>query len=257
VSERHRSVLVGAFAVGAILIVIAGALFISGSGLGVERIRVVMAFDGSLRGLNVGAPVALRGVTIGQITGIQLRLEPEAGDLTMLVEADLEPDNVQLPQPLDEELARELVKRGLRAQLGMQSLLTGLLYVQLDFHPDSESRLASIDSPYPQIPTIPTELEQFRASLESIDFVSITESFDRVASGLDELLSSGELQALPGTLQETLAAIRKASDGLGSAVDQGAPRVATLLDDGSRIMGQLETRLPQILDSLENSLAQL
>ena len=69
-SEKPHTVAIGAFIVGALLIAISGLIFIGGSGFGSDRNKVFMVFDGSVKGLSVGAPVALRGVQIGQVTDI-------------------------------------------------------------------------------------------------------------------------------------------------------------------------------------------
>lgn len=256
-SERRASILVGAFAVGALLIAVVGALFFAGTGIGVERTRVVMAFEGSLRGLNVGAPVALRGVTVGQVTDIDLLLNAELGDLDMVVTAEIDSGTVQLVGRVEEDLPAELVKRGLRAQLGVQSLLTGLLYVQLDFHPQEEASVADIDSPLPQIPTIPTEMEVLRSSLERIDYAAVTDSLDRIASSLDSLLSSEDTQAIPAALRSTLDSVSAASASLESALEDNSARLATLLDNGSDSLAHINTQLPAMSASINGSLQNL
>ena len=61
---------IGAFVVGAIVLVIAGVLLFGGGKFFQEKIPYVMFFDSSVEGLNVGAPVVFRGVQIGQVTEI-------------------------------------------------------------------------------------------------------------------------------------------------------------------------------------------
>ena len=156
-SDKPNTMAIGAFVTGALLIAITTVIFALGSGFGRDSSTVVMVFEGSVKGLNVGAPVALRGVQIGQVTDIELILNADTVELIMLVEAEIRSENVRRTGTTTESLTEELISRGLRAQLNTQSILTGLLYVQLDFHPDSEINLAPIDSPYLQIPTIPTE----------------------------------------------------------------------------------------------------
>ena len=253
-SSRTGSALLGAFVVGAVVIAVAGALFIGGGGFNKERSKVIMAFDGSLRGLNVGAPVALRGVTIGQVTDIDLLLDPSKGDLTMVVEAEIEASNVQMLDRVDQNIAHDLIDRGLRAQLNTQSLLTGLLYVQLDFYPDSEARLANLDWGVPEIPTIPTELEQLRNSLEKIDYGEIADSLNRIASGMDALLNNPDMQALPGAVRGTMLAIEQASTELTQMVDGSTERLAALLDEGGTVLRSVNAQLPDMLASLNSSL---
>jgi paraquat-inducible protein B len=254
VSSRTQSALVGAFVVGAIVIAVAGGLFFAGIGLGTERSKVVMVFEGSLHGLNVGAPVALRGVTIGQVTDIDVLLNPAEGDLTMIVEAEIEAANVQMLQRVDENIAHELVARGLRAQLNTQSLLTGLLYIQLDFYPDSTPRLANLDRGIPEIPTIPTELEQLRRSLAEIDLVALSDSVDRIATGVAALVNNEDMQALPAAMRSTVEAVQSASDELTATLGANSERVAALLDEGGATLRTVNERLPGVMGSLESSL---
>lgn len=253
-SNRKNSALLGAFVVGAIVIAVAGALFFGGGGFGAERSRVVMVFDGSLRGLNVGAPVALRGVTIGQVTDIDLQLSASRGEVTMIVEAEIEPTNVQMLERVDDSIAHDLVAHGLRAQLNTQSLLTGLLYIQLDFFPDSEARLAGIDRGVPEIPTIPTELEQLRMSLQAIDYVAIAENLSRIGNGMDALLNNPDMQALPGSIRSTMVAVEQASVELTETIDDASPRLAALLNEGGATLSTVNARLPAMMDSFEGSL---
>jgi paraquat-inducible protein B len=245
-SERRNTILVGAFVVGVVLIAIVTTLLFAAGRVGASRIPIVMVFDGSLRGLTVGAPIALRGVTIGQVTDIDLILDTADANLSMEVVGEIDPSTVRFDRKAGEQISDELVRRGLRAQLNTQSLLTGLLYVQLDFHPDTEPRLVATVAPHPQIPTIPTELEQLRRSLEDIDYHAIVENVDRIAASLESFLSNDETQALPGTLRATLVSLENVSRGLNETLAQGSPALVALLDEGSRAMNTLNEGLPAI-----------
>ncbi|MFK7830839.1 MAG: MlaD family protein [Congregibacter sp.] len=257
-SERSNSVLVGAFIVGALVIAVAGALFFAGGGLGGASKKVVMVFDGSLRGLTVGAPVALRGVTIGQVTDIDVILDGDKAKVTMLVVAEIDPSFLQTVGDADDELIHDnLVAQGLRARLDTQSLLTGLLYVQLDFHPDTEIGLTSIDSPFLEIPTIPTELEQLRQSLESIDYGAIADNVDRIATGMDKLLNNPDMQALPSSLRSSLVAMQSAGNSLNRTLDENAAALSSLVATSNRTMESLNESLPAISDAISDSLAKL
>jgi paraquat-inducible protein B len=253
-SERTSSVLVGAFVVGAIVIAVATGLYFAGGGMGAQKSKVVMVFGGSLRGLTIGAPIALRGVTIGQVTDIDLLLDAESGEVTMAVVGEIDPGTVKVEGKVNDLLRDELVKRGLRAQLNPQSLLTGLLYVQLDFHPDNEPVFADVPFPYTQIPTIPTELEQLRRSLETIDYNAIAVNIDRIASGLDQFLSNPDLQALPGTLRESLVSLGSASDSLKETLTGSGPALAELLDESRSVMGEIGAEIPRLGERLDGTL---
>jgi len=254
VSERRNTILVGAFVVGALLIAIVTTLLFAAGGVGSARIPVVMVFDGSLRGLTVGAPIALRGVTIGQVTDIDLILDAAHANVSMEVVGEIDPSTMRFDRDVKDQIGDELVRRGLRAQLNTQSLLTGLLYVQLDFHPSTEPRIVPTVASYQQIPTIPTELEQLRRSLEDIDYTAIVENVDRIAESLQSILSSGDTQALTGTMRATFASLENASNTLIETLEQGTPALVALLDQGSEAIGAINEGLPAVEKRLGSTL---
>jgi paraquat-inducible protein B len=257
--ERRHSVLIGAFVVGGLLVALGAALFFGGAGLGGQRDKVVMVFDGSVKGLNVGAPVALRGVTIGQVTDIQLVLSTDRPEITMIVEAELAADNVLIR---GQELGRRdmldyLVANGLRAQLNMQSVLTGLLYVQMDFHPESEVVLAELDSPYAQVPTIPTELEILRRTLMSVDYAAMAEAAQSIVTGLQAFVEDEDFLALPGELRETLASLEAASRRLDSSLARLEPELTRTLGSVGDAAAGMSDALPALSGDLATVLASL
>lgn len=257
--ERKHSVLIGSFVVGSLLIVLAGAVVIGSTGFGGQRERVVMVFEGSVKGLTVGAPVALRGVEIGQVTDIQLLLSTDKADIIMQVEAELSERNVLLVgEGMDaSSLIPYLIDNGLRAQLNMQSVLTGLLYVQMDFHPDTVVSLPDVTSPHTQVPTIPTELELLRRTLQSIDYARIAQDIGDIAGSLSTLTATEEFQTLPGDLQQTLASLAQAGDGLTDAMAALRPEMTTVLAEARGVLQQVNADLPGLASSAGSGLKRL
>lgn len=253
-SERAGSILVGSFIVGTLVIAVAGAMFIAGGGIGRERSTVVMVFDGSVHGLTIGAPVALRGVAIGEVTDIDLLLDADQGEVTMAVFASIDPTTLRLEGRVSERVADDLVERGLRAQLNTQSLLTGLLYIQLDFHPETPPTLAPIDTPYTQIPTIPTELEQLRQTFQTVDFNAIAASMDRISTGLDALLNNPDMQALPSTLRAGFISFEEASRSLVGTLESNGPALAGVLEESRGAAADLRRELSHVTARLDSTL---
>lgn len=257
--ERRHSVLIGAFVVGGLLIAIAAILFFAGAGFGTGRERVIMAFDSSVKGLQVGAPVALRGVQIGQVTDISLVLSSDEGDITMLVAAEISGDNVQVVgRPLDtDSMLDYLIGNDLRAQLVMESVLTGLLYVQMDFHPDSPAELAQTDSPYRQIPTLPTELELLRRTLQSVDYAELAEAVEVIAGSLRAFVENDDFRALPGELRGSLAALEDAGTRIGGSLQRLEPELERLLVTAGDAAADIHAALPALRGELSAALRRL
>jgi paraquat-inducible protein B len=245
-TEKPHTVAIGAFIIGALLIALSTVVFVVGSGIGSDRRSVVMVFDGSVKGLSVGAPVALRGVQVGQVTNIELVLQSETTELIMLVEAELAGKNVRRSGDARGDLIEELIARGMRAQLNLQSLLTGLLYVQLDFHPESPLELADIDSPHLQIPTIPTELQRLTRQIESVDLAGMAINVEAIVNSLNEVIGSEEVRNLPARLERAAASVTGLSDQLQQQLATLGPSMERLLDSATVTAEKASVELPRL-----------
>ncbi len=252
--EHSRNVAIGAFIFGALLIAASLAIFLAGTGFGEDRERVVMVFDGSVKGLSVGAPVSLRGVQIGQVTKIQVTLDTQSMKLIMTVQADVTPDQVQLLGEPSPKLTEELIQRGLRAQLNPQSLLTGLLFIQLDFHPGSPLHLANIDSPYTQIPTIPTELQRLNQEIENLDLAQLASDIRDIAQGMKALIANDTFQQLPVRLDHTMQSFAALSEQMQGTVQQLQPQLSTTLSDASTALETINREFPQLRQTVDTNM---
>ncbi len=255
-NEKPQTVAIGAFVLGAALIALTTILFLLGSGLG-KKEEVVMVFNSSVKGLNIGAPLALRGVQVGEVTDIELILDTDTASASTIVEANFNENNIRRKGDPSVELTQELVTRGLRAQLNSQSLLTGLLYIELDFHPKSPLHLAKINSPYLQIPTVPTNLERFQETLQNIDFSKLTTQLESISANIDSLVSSKDFQALPSNVNTALTSLRKLSAQLREQLAISGPKLDTLLDETSATVSDANRELPKVSALVEDNLTAL
>ncbi len=256
-TEKPQSAMIGAFIVGALLITISAIILVSKSGFGSRSDKVVMVFDGSVKGLTLGAPVALRGVQIGQVTDIELILNTDSIDLTMVVEAELNDDNFRRVGSNASDLTEDLIESGLRAQLNTQSILTGLLYIQMDFHPNSEVRLIDIDSEYTQIPTIPTDLERFALEFQKIDFAKLATDITAITDNIDRFVGDEDFQELPRDLRASLASLDTMTAQLTSVLQANGPKLEQLLDTSTQTMTEVRTEIPQLSASAQTTLQEL
>ena len=178
-----------------------------------NRERYLLVFTGSVRGLSIGAPVLLRGIQIGKVLDIQLRFDPERLDFEIPVLVEVEPERISLSKEQrerllekDPNLLRRLVEQGLRGQLKTGSLLTGQLYVELDFFKDAAPAQLSMREGYRVLPTVPAPLEAVQGRISSI--LTKIDSFplEKIGSDLTETLSSiralVDSKALKGSLAE-------------------------------------------------------
>ena len=237
-SKPASKTLIGAFVVGAVALAVA-AIVIFGSGRFFRDMdQWVAIFPGSVKGLNVGSPVVFRGVQVGQVTEIVVNFNPStiSAQIPVLFETDPKRFRHVGPEVIvdDKEFHRALVKQGLRAQLQMQSLVTGQLVINMDFYPDSPAKLYGVQKAklgkevkdWWELPTISTPLQDLEAALGEIDFKDITDDVRRAMDGIAKLATSPELHASILELKETLIAVRSLARNLDDKVEP----LATSLD---------------------------
>ena len=155
---------IGVFVVGGIAIVLAGVLFFGGGKVFQEKTPYVIFFESSAQGLNVGAPVVFRGVQVGQVAKVKALYDPKQATIHVKVLVELVADTVEVTAEVRQRSPQEaidiLVQQGLRASLQLQSFVTGLLLVSLDFYPDTPIKRLGLDPTYPELPAVPSQIEQ-------------------------------------------------------------------------------------------------
>jgi paraquat-inducible protein B len=251
VARKPNPTLVGAFILGGALLIIA-AIAIWGSGrLFERRYRFVCYFPGSVNGLAVGSAVRYRGVQIGQVKGMRIRYEQAPDDMRIPVFVELSSKRLRelgATEELTSERIEALVGKGLRARLETESFVTGQLYVGLDFYPDSPLNLLHALG-YPEIPTIPTPLEEATKSLSSLlaqlkqaDISGTARSLSSAVEGLNRIINTPAIGKTLAELPSTVASIRH----LMQSADSGVGRVGETLDSRGPVFVQLQRALADV-----------
>ena len=160
---------IGAFVVGAIVCMVAGVLLFGGGTFFTEKLPYVLFFDSSVEGLHVGAPVIFRGVQVGQVTQIEAIADPKRFTVVIRVKVELVRGSIKVSGGgfKDPRQAVEgLIQQGARASLRLQSFVTGVLYVALDFYPDTPIKRLGLDPRYPELPTIPSDIDVLKSTVQ-------------------------------------------------------------------------------------------
>ena len=214
----------------------------------------VLIFKESVRGLAVGAPVDLRGVTVGEVTKIDVALDPKHSEFSIPVQIQFYPERLRAQAQNGSQGSRELldslVSHGFRAQIKSGSLLTGQLYISLDFLP--KARPAKIDwsTNPPAFPTIPGSMEQLQKNLIQIvqkieklpledlagDARKTIQSLDATMKSAEKLLRNVDATLIPEArtalvearqsledVRKTLGEARKTLGGANQALSSDAP----------------------------------
>lgn len=208
-SRKANPTLIGAFVLGALALAVVATLLLAGGSWFGERRQHVLYFEGAAQGLQVGAPVVFLGVKVGTVKQIQLGLDAQSRRFVVPVMIEVQPqvvrtrggENVDLR---DRATVRQLVERGLRARLRLQSLLTGQLYVDLDFHPDKPAVFAALDPELSEIPTIRTAVQELTTKLEGFPMDKFLNDVAAISGAVHKLMSAQATQDLPQRLDVTL-----------------------------------------------------
>lgn len=238
---RPQALRVGLFAIAGLLLFAAVVAMVGGRWFA-ERERAVVRFDGSVWGLQVGAPVVLRGVRVGQVVGIGFA-PATGGGLAVPVTAEF--DRALLVElaaasgaPASADPLGTLVAQGLVARLSTQSLLTGLLYVELDL--DATRATAAAKHTHPVvIPSAPTRLQTLQAQLESLDLAAIGRDIAAVAASTKQLLGGPEPSRALARTADAAAALERLAQRLEATAGPLAREAQAALQESRQAMQQL------------------
>jgi len=192
----------------------------------------VMNFKESVRGLTVGAPIDFRGIVVGEVAAIYTHFDPATKQFSIPVEVRIFPERFTSRYSSGAKGAADatggrvtsdrkafgdyLVAHGLRAQLKTASLLTGQLYIAVDFFPAAPKATIDWNQPLPEWPTVPGNLQGLQdsitslvAKLNKIPFETIGKDLHQTLADADGLLKTLNTQVAPEA-RATLAAARDA-----------------------------------------------
>jgi paraquat-inducible protein B len=252
-SRRANPALVGAFVLGALALAVAGITVFGSGRLFRESTPFVLYFEGGVHGLNPGAPVKFKGVEIGAVKRILLRFEQTPGDVTIpvFIEVDTQKfERAGLEADFAPEAIKTAIDQGLRARLESESLVTGLLFVNLDFFPGSVARFVHPDGDVQEIPTLPTTIEQATLAvkqivdrLQAIDLKALVETATQALTAVRDIAASGEVKQAVASLDRTLQSVETLSRSLDRSVGPLTESLRTTADRAQVLEAELQKTL--------------
>jgi len=260
-SKKASPTVIGIFVFIGLLLGVGGLLMFTSSRLFTKTGKFIVYFENTLSGLNEGAAVKFRGVTIGSVSRVMIRFNQATNDLAMPVIIELQDDLIrkrlegatvyQGMHTLSDE-----VKNGLRAKLETESLVTGVLYVELEVE-DSPSPLVyhQRKQVYVEIPSQPTEIQKMLQNLAKLDLTDLQQKLSGVLAKADKILDQLKLGEITGDLTNLLVSANRvvttpdltnAFTNLKEALDQ------------YRLLGvKVNNRIDPLADGLTNAVENL
>ena len=240
--------------------------------------RFLVTFNESIHGLDLGSPVKFRGVRVGRVASINLRYNEASNESLVDVVCELVRDTMTDAhgEPIglsDRGQLQDLIDRGLRAQLGVIGLATGLLYVELEMRNPAQypaPPLKIADVRYAVVPSTPSAIAEFQASLteilasvkrvdfpglatefrglltdtrrqvNSLDFAPLVTEWAAAGTSINELVSSGKISGTLDNLNATLTELRGTLAKIDTAVEPTTAELAATLQQAQTTLAAFE-----------------
>ena len=245
------------FAIGIALAVAALLLFSSRSAFHPQQ-KDILYFNATLKGLNPGAPVKFRGVTIGSVVEILIRHNQAADDFSMPVIIAIDK---KLAQSKSDEMLEvgsqakldQLIQHGFRGRLDAESLVTGVLYVSLDIVPNAPPpSFHQLKREYIEIPTMPTDIQQLLANIAHFDAAGLSDKLNALLTRLDKSVGQLDVAEINAGVTNLLGA----ANHLVTTPDltNSLASLRQTLDQAGVLLKRIDGRVDPLADSVTNTL---
>ena len=260
-STKINTTTIGLFIVTGVALGVTGLLLFSSSKLFSPTRDRIVYFNESLNGLNEGAPVKYRGVTIGTVKQVMVQFNQATNDVYMPVIIELEEKLVRRrlgPHSIDvfdKGSVDQFIRMGLRASLQTESLVTGVLYIDLRINPNAPPPVFhELTETYVELPTEPTQIQQLMENLASLDIKSIQTNLNVLLVKLDTTVDSLHMADINQGVTNLLVSVNRLVNSPEITNDLAA--VKTTLDQYRLVGEKLNGRIDPLADSITNTLAE-
>ena len=253
---KASKTLIGAFVVGAVVLVVAGLMVFGGGKFMKKTQKFVLFFEGSVKGLSVGAPVLVGGVKIGSVKKASIEYNPKTLVFYVPVIIEILPDKIRLIKgkrmPMDKMMPL-LIERGLRAQLTMGSLITGQLIIELDYYPNTPVKLVGLNKEYPEIPTIPSTFQAIFDTLKSLPLEKTLKGLMSAVKALEKILKSPEIPEILHSASLALTDARQLINDVDSRVAPLADSVDDTLAEYRKIATHVNEQVDPLMENVNHT----
>lgn len=254
-SKKMNTALLGAFVLGGIVLAVAIVAAL-GAGRYFTRLPTyVMHFGGSVKGLNVGSPVVFRGVAVGKVTDISLSINPDGTSVRIPVLVEIDPKRISGDTRHRDTQAfmRTLVEHGLKAQLQLQNLLTGQLVIELDFHPGAPPQTLTSAAGYPEIPTVPSSMEQLTKTIEKLPVEELLRKLISAIEGVEKAVTSPDVAKSFQSLNLAITDVRRLVENIDRTVTLLSTDMHGAVSDARVMITDSRQQIIELKTSLERT----
>ncbi len=257
-SKKANPTVIGLFIVSGVVLLLAGVVLFSSLKLFSRSWKNILYFDTSLNGLSEGAPVKYRGVAIGTVKKVMIHFNQETNDYFMPVIIELEDKLLQdrLDNPEIFRQAGDLesaIKLGLRATLKAESIVTGVLYVELNIVSNAPPPVFhQLKRTYVEIPTRSTDISQLLENLGRVDFKGFESKLSTLITNVNTALGTMKLGDLSAGLTNSLLSVQQTMTEYKQLAEKLNSRIDPLADGLSNALAQASETLAHLRVGVQN-----
>ena len=250
-SEKANPVLVGGFALGGLVIAIAGLLIFGGGKMFEKKFTCIAYFQESLSGLDIGAPVEYKGVRIGTVSDVRIIVDREKKMLVRPVTIILEPSRLSFKagekdRGFSLDGIENSIKDGLRAKLATQSMLTGKLKIELDMQPDTEAVFKAENSDILEIPTMLSPIEAMKEQFGQMHFSAVFADIHKITESISSIVEDEETKNLTKELNTTLRAVQELMVTADKQLLTVGNNVSAMALNANKLMSDLDSKVTPV-----------
>ena len=265
-SQKINTTSIGLFIVIGVALGVSGLLLFSSSKMFSKTREVIVYFDGSLNGLHEGAPVKYRGVTIGSVKRVMVQFNQATNDNAMPVLLEIEDKHVHrrlgdeaavlfYRRTEDEQVREARIKAGLRASLQSQSLVTGVLYVDMRINPNAAPPvLHQLKKIYPELPTEPTQIQQLFHNLASLDLHGLETNVNGLITRLNTTVGELKMHDINDGVTNLLTSVNRLVNN--PDITNALADLRPTLDQYRELGAKVTSKVDPIANGATNTLAE-
>lgn len=270
-SKKANPAAIGVFVVGAVILAVVSVVIFGSGTLFTKTEKFILYFEDSINGLDVGAPVKFKGVRIGQVTDIRIRFNQndESPHVPVFIQIDTDRLTNTLGVNVDlanDEIFRDQVEyQGLRGQLQQASFVTGMLFIELDYYPDSgpayyvQQPKEDGEKEYKEIPTISSGLTEVIKKvttmvdkISKIDFQGMGEKINDILVRVDDGIADIQFKAINDKAMELLNNLDEITED--PELKKVAGNLNTTLNEGQTFIKNLDKDVEVLVEDLRTTL---
>ncbi len=280
-NKKIQPVMIGVFVILSIVLFMTAIVIFGGNKFFAKENTLITYFEGSLDGLSVGAAVTYRGVTIGKVKAINIQIQADSQKdqaiiipvhISLNTESSLIVDGSKTKSK--EELnnfLKEMCTQGLRAKLKLKSVVTGKRYIDLAFYENSRAVYRDKKGKYLEIPTLPSEMQQFSKMIENINlgelyskFIASLDSLEKLTTELTQTLDKDkttqlldELLAASTSLNSILEKVDTSVPPILHKVNSGLDQFTNLTDNADKMLIAMNQQIQPLSTNLKSTFANM